>query len=127
MKKILLSLAAAVIMIAASAQQVKTGDAPVSQNNNTIKLLSFSGTLENNKVLLNWAISSNETTDRFEVERSTDNLNFNTAALVFTSEKSGNESYKYFESPSFNGKIYYRLKIYEGQAVSYSKVITFAK
>jgi hypothetical protein len=89
-----------------------------------VKLLSFSGNLNNNKVVLSWSIASNETTDRFDVERSVDGLNFTTAALVFTSEKSGTESYKFYENIPVTGKIYYRLKMYDkNQTFSYSKII----
>lgn len=125
MKKLFFSLLAAVMVMTASAHvtnNVITGE--LNEIQPAIKLLRFSASVENNKVKLNWAVSSNETTDRFEVERSADNVNFKTAALVFTSETSGDESYKYFETPSINGKVFYRLKIFEkDQTVSYSKVI----
>jgi len=95
MKKFLLSLAAFLVLIAGKSQytlnkvstdpesdavfSIQSLSAPLA-----VKLTSFSGNLNSNKVTLNWAVALNETTDRFEVERSIDGVNFTTAALVFT-------------------------------------------
>jgi hypothetical protein len=91
-----------------------------------VKLMSFQGNLNNNKVMLQWAVGENETADRFEVERSVDGKNFSLAALVFTSEKAGAESYMFYENLNNSGKIYYRLKMYDKSgAINYSKTLTF--
>ena len=90
-----------------------------------VKLTSFQGNLNNNKVFLNWTVASNETTDHFEVERSTDGNNFSTAALVFSTDKSGDESYQYSELMSAE-KVFYRLRMTDkSQDVAYSKVLVF--
>lgn len=95
--------------------------APVAVN-----LTRFSGNLNNSKATLNWTLASNETTDRFEIERSFDGINFNTVALVFTSERSGAESYSFHENINLGGNAYYRLKRYDNnQTVNYSKIIVF--
>jgi hypothetical protein len=89
--------------------------------------ISFTGNFSNNKLLLNWSTDSNELTDRFEVEKSYNGLNFSTAALIFTSEKKGPEEYKFHEKLSSSGKIYYRIKIYGyDKTVKFSKVISFS-
>jgi len=88
--------------------------------------LSFSGNFSNNKLQLNWSTSLNESTDRFEVEKSYDGINFTTAALVFTSEKKGPEDYMYKENISANAVVYYRLKLISSEkTVKFSKVIYF--
>ena len=91
------------------------------------RLIIFQGNLNNNnKVLLQWTVAENERDDRFEVERSTDGKNFRLAALVFTSEKTGNENYLFYENLNTTGKIYYRLKMYEKSGtIVYSKMLTF--
>jgi hypothetical protein len=91
-----------------------------------VKLTGFQGNLNNGKVTLNWSVASNETTDRFEVERSVNGKDFTTAGLVFTSEKMGSESYMFYENISGGNKIYYRLKMYDKAGViNYSKIIVF--
>ena len=119
MKKTLLALTAILLVIAGKSQVILYASP-------SVELTKFSANLDNSKVTLNWAITSNETTDRFEVERSNDGLKFTTAALVFTSEKSNAASYSFHENISFNGRVYYRLKIYDtNQSVSYSKMLQF--
>jgi hypothetical protein len=73
---------------------------------------------------LNWSVDSNEATDKFEVERSFDGVNFKMAALVFTSEKKGNEDYKFFERLKSGDKVYYRIKRwYNNETIKYSKIV----
>lgn len=92
-----------------------------------VTLYNFSGNEKNNKIYLEWAVAENETAERFEVERSTDGKNFITAALIFSSEKIGNEIYKFYE-PATEGKMQYRLKMFDkNMRVEYSKIIVFNK
>jgi hypothetical protein len=91
-----------------------------------VEFISFKGNLNNNKVFLQWVIDKNETADRFDVERSVDGINFTMAALVFTSEKTGSESYVFYEYLNNTNKIYYRLKMYDkSKAINYSKILVF--
>jgi len=88
------------------------------------RLLSFEADLHNNKVILQWAVKENEIADRFEVEKSVDGKRFDLTALVFTSEKSGEENYMFYENKTNSSKIYYRIKIYDKtKAINYSKVL----
>jgi hypothetical protein len=60
------------------------------------------------------------------VERSTDGKNFEAAAVMFATEKTGNEVYNYSEINE-TSKVYYRLKMTdESDVVSYSKVLMFS-
>jgi hypothetical protein len=93
-----------------------------------VELISFQGNLNNNKLSLQWVIDRNETADRFDVERSTDGINFTMAALVFTSEKMGSENYMFYEYLNNTNKIYYRLKMYDkSKTINYSKIIVIQK
>src|SRR6478672_5070292 len=86
-----------------------------------VKLISFAGSLNNNKISLQWAVAENENNDHFEVEKSTDGKDFITAAVVMASEKSGTEGYSFNETMK-SEKIYYRLRMFDK-----NKVVTFSK
>ena len=86
-----------------------------------VKLIGFAGSLNNNKISLQWAVAENENNDHFEVEKSTDGNDFITAAVVMASEKSGTESYSLSETMK-SEKIYYRLRMFDK-----NKVVTFSK
>ncbi len=90
-----------------------------------VNLLNFQGNLNNNRVTLQWSVGSNEITDMFEVERSTNGTDFTTASLVFGTEKAGTEYYQYAE-PAIASKIFYRLKMTDKtRVVTYSKILVF--
>lgn len=87
-----------------------------------VQLISFNGSLINNKVQLKWFVAENETGNYFEVERSSDGKNFSTVAVVSTTQKQGNETYMYNEAAQASN--YYRLRIVnKDKSTSYSKVL----
>ena len=86
-----------------------------------VKLISFAGSLNNNKVTLQWAVAENENNDHFEVEKSPDGNDFITAAVVMASSKSGTESYSINEIMKTE-KSYYRLRMFDN-----NKIVTFSK
>src|SRR5436190_2478997 len=86
-----------------------------------VKLTSFAGSLNNNKINLQWTVAQNENDDHFEVEKSADGNDFMTAAVVMASSKSGTESYSITEIMK-SEKIYYRLRMFDN-----NKVVTFSK
>jgi hypothetical protein len=87
----------------------------------------FQDNSNKNKVVLNWTSFSNETIDRFEVERSFDGTNFTMAGLVFGTEKTGKEDFTFYETIDFQGRIFYRLKMYDkDESTNYSKILAFA-
>jgi hypothetical protein len=86
-------------------------------------LLEFKGHVKNNKVFLIWAIGENETADLFEVEKSTDGVNFKMAALIFGTDKPATDSYEFYERAG-NQKIKYRIKIVnKNKEAAYSPVV----
>jgi len=90
-----------------------------------VKLTTFQGNKNGDKVSLQWTVATNEIVDRFEVERSTNGRDYNTAALVFSSEKFGEENYSFKETQSAD-VVYYRLKMYDKNHVAeYSKILVF--
>jgi hypothetical protein len=87
------------------------------------KLISITGTVSNNKVILNWVVGANETADKFEVEKSTDGKTFTMAALVFGTDKSETDNYMFYEKAGSN-KTLYRIKmVKKNQQAEYSSVI----
>jgi hypothetical protein len=88
------------------------------------KRVSFNASMTNNKVILNWVIAENETTDKFEIEKSMDGENFSMVALVFATDKAETANYQFYEKAT-NKKMLYRIKIVDkNNTVSYSSVLT---
>jgi len=91
-----------------------------------VKLISFAGSLNNDKVSLQWAVAENEDADYFEVEKSTNGKEFTTAAVVMSSSKPGSESYSIFSDIMKSEKVYYRLKVLDkNKTISFSKTLVF--
>jgi hypothetical protein len=87
------------------------------------KLISISGSISNNKIILNWVVGANETADKFEVEKSTDGKTFTMAALVFGTDKTENDNYMFYEKAG-KQKVMYRIKlINKNQQAAYSDVV----
>jgi hypothetical protein len=87
------------------------------------KLISFKGSVNKNKIILQWAVKENETADQFVVEKSVDGKNFAMAALVFGSDKPETDNYEFYEKAN-NKKVSYRIKlISKNQETEYSSVI----
>ena len=90
-----------------------------------VQLVSFQGSLNrDNKVTLNWTVADNRTANYFEIEKSVNGTDFKTIALVFASEKKDLEDYMYYETLKSDGRVMYRLKMYDNnKAFNYSKTI----
>lgn len=99
-------------LTATAAKTPFTSSAPNSvftlQPSKPINIISISGSVSNNKVILDWQVGQNEKAEQFIVERSTDGINFKMAALVFSSEKADIENYQFYEKAG-NGKWIYRV------------------
>jgi Secretion system C-terminal sorting domain len=93
-----------------------------------VNLLSFTGSLKDNKSLLNWETQNEVNFDRYEIERSTtSSSNFSTKALVFA-QSGGAYTFKYQyndDLSTVDGNIfYYRLKMIDLDGTyTYSEVI----
>ncbi|RYZ30664.1 MAG: T9SS type A sorting domain-containing protein [Chitinophagaceae bacterium] len=91
-----------------------------------VELKQFSGTAGADKVYLNWIVSSNETGNLFELEKSTDGAGFKTQALILTTNKQGEEVYSFTDAKSTSDRIYYRLKmVSQDGVISYSNTLLF--
>ena len=89
-----------------------------------LKLISFSGNRSTSVTQLKWVTANEETGDRFEVERSTDGLHFETISNLNANGGLNNE-YAFTDNFSASN-IYYRIKITSSTGHSfYSRVIVF--
>ncbi|MFY7963309.1 MAG: choice-of-anchor V domain-containing protein [Chitinophagaceae bacterium] len=88
-----------------------------------IKLTSFTTTLEGNNVALFWQVESDLSTNYFEVEKSTDKINFTSIAKINGSNSSIARKY-YFTDSKLNSNLnYYRLKMVDKDGtISYSNI-----
>ena len=90
-----------------------------------LSLLTFTGQAEKGDVLLNWTTAQEENSDFFQVERSTDNMNFGAIGKVEAAHNSTHTtSYSFVDESPVAGNNYYRLKIVDidGKFV-YSKIV----
>lgn len=91
-----------------------------------VELLTFTGRLEGENVILNWETASELNNDRFEIERSESAMEFQ---KIGTTKGHGNSNipvgYRFVDSLTTSGTYYYRLKQvdFDGKS-SYSNVIS---
>lgn len=91
-----------------------------------VTLTSFTGVEKNNTVELNWKTSYEMSVSHYEVQKSTDGVNFTTLGVVFSWENSTKNNYLYIDKEITQGTSYYRLNMVDKDGTSkYSKTITF--
>ena len=87
-----------------------------------VQLKMFAGKYTDNKSLLEWVVSGNETGSYFEVEKSTDGKAFRKEGVVHTTAKAGEEYYTFSAGISTN--TFYRLKmVHKDQSIHYSPMV----
>lgn len=96
-----------------------------------VQFLSFTGTHQNNNVLLNWSIIADKEIARFEIERSIDNSNFlktNTVSLPVLLQVKQSFNATDDISNLTADVIYYRLKVIgKAGAIKYSNILAVRK
>ena len=77
-----------------------------------VKLVDFTGKLQNGQANLRWSTATEYGTDRFEVQRSFDGVNYETAGFVTAVGNSNTlQYYQFTDSRTASNKNFYRLKI----------------
>jgi hypothetical protein len=89
-----------------------------------VKLISFTGTKDQDKNKLRWTVDENESGQQFQVERSIDANNFAAISVVKASEKKGAESYIFSDDAALS-KYYYRLKLVDRSGKSFYSNVVF--
>lgn len=90
-----------------------------------VKLLNFTGKVENNKSLLYWSTASEENFDHFEVERSIDGTEFNSFVSIASKAPNGSgATYTANDNFPFVGINFYRLKMVDRDgSFAYSNIV----
>ncbi len=90
-----------------------------------VELTSFVALTTDNGIKLEWQTATETNNKGFEVQRSTDKVNFTTLTFVAGNGTSAERhSYSYLDDSFVNGKVYYRLKQVDFDGTySYSNVI----
>ncbi|HUC83214.1 MAG TPA: T9SS type A sorting domain-containing protein [Flavisolibacter sp.] len=84
----------------------------------------FQGLLSGDRVQLLWTVAENENNQFFEIERSTDGQEFQSAAIIKATGRVAVENYNYGEA--LQGNAYYRLKLVSKSGIRmYSNVLFF--
>lgn len=92
-------------------------------------LISFSGKLSNNRAALRWVTTGEEEPLQFDIEKSSDGINFSVIATInsYNDYVSAQSIYTYSDPAIITGKVYYRIKMKNlaGEA-EYSRIIHLA-
>lgn len=122
-----LSVFALFLQLSAPAQDISFHASPFTSTT-TIpavpSVMEIKAVIADQKVLLNWKAEENQLINLFEIEKSVDGKNFTLAALVFGTDKTAAEDYRFFEKN--NGKkVTYRVKILsKDKQIYYSAPVT---
>ena len=82
--------------------------------------------MQKDSVFLDWSIGNNQLVSQIEIEASTDGRNYAMAALIFSTEKKGSDTYNFYDKAK-TGKLFYRLKVvHKDQAIRYSDIVSAA-
>lgn len=88
-----------------------------------IKLLLFSATANDAKVLLSWQTANEDGADKMILQRSNDGKSFDEIASI--TAKGTPSSYTHWDEQPFNGMNYYRLKMMDkDNTTTYSKIVS---
>jgi hypothetical protein len=92
-----------------------------------LRLLQFSGTISGNSNVLHWTTTAEEQTAYFDIQRSSDGVNFNTIGqAVAAGITAGNNNYEYADKVGNHTQTvyYYRLKMIDNNAqFTYSSIV----
>jgi len=89
-----------------------------------LKLISFTGTLQNGAVKLNWKTVAEENVESFEIEFSEDGIVFIKAGMLNAKNLYSGSTYTFLHHPTQAGKLFYRLKMIDiDKAFTFSTVV----
>jgi len=87
------------------------------------RITDFTGNANGKTILLNWKVQDNDYARFFEVQRSTDGINFKTIGQVNKQDVTETNGLYRFETTSEQALSYYRVKLLNAdKSVSYSKI-----
>lgn len=87
-------------------------------------LTDFRAYLQNNTVVINWRTEREESNTFFDIQRSSDGLNFESIYRQVALQSNQGNFYSWTDTHSLVGRIFYRLKLTENNKVTYSKTVS---
>ncbi len=90
-----------------------TGNAQTVKEAHTINITNFTVYAKETKLIIDWSVQQSDAVNYFEVQRSTDGVQFTTVALVLGPDpRQGGERFQYMEKIKDNKSTvaYYRLR-----------------
>ena len=95
----------------------------------SITNFSFDAMLVNNKYgKLSWSVNESNNFGGYEIEKSNDSRNWETAGPVFSNGQSGQKNYEFIDTFPYNGTTYYRIKFIGASGSNkYSEIKTIKK
>jgi len=92
-----------------------------------LKLTSFSGKVNNNKVSLSWTSIEEKNVSFFEIEKSMNGTNFSSIGKVAATNKIDKNEYVFADPTSLSTNTFYRLKMVDNDgSFAYSNVLPFS-
>ena len=88
-----------------------------------VKLRSFSATHQQAQVNINWTVNDELPGTRYEVQRSTDGINYQTFHAATSGSAAASRSYNATDANAVSGIFYYRLKVVEQARSFYSQAV----
>lgn len=88
--------------------------------------INFNASLKNKQPVLHWTSYINESTNYYEVQRSTDGKNFETIERIINNKTSSPvETYSFIDKePDNNQVFYYRIKVINYHSILYSRILS---
>jgi Secretion system C-terminal sorting domain len=118
-------LTATIILMATGFNQVSAQNEVAKSDGLPALLMGFSGSVNDNTIVLTW-IMENETNSKwFVIERSSNGNNFDSVGVMAGLNNNHESDYTYTDLRSLSGNSYYRIRLVNmDNGVKYSKVIT---
>ncbi len=92
----------------------------------SVKMISFTGSQDKDLVTLEWKAEANEEASRFEIQKSTNGIDFSSGGMITATGKTGYEEYSFTTPAPGAGKAIYRLRIFNKTGkVEYSSSLIF--
>ena len=112
MKHILKQLSTIILLTLVCSKSFAQSNAEHTKGGNTINITSFNVYAKDNKLCVDWSTDGSISTNVFEVQQSTDGINFSTIAMVLGPDpKQKGDNYACsFKNKQSNLKHYYRLR-----------------
>lgn len=94
----------------------------LNENPLPVKIISFSGRKTNTGNEVRWQVASQQNISRYEVEHSSNGVNFQPVGKV-TASTLETDNYTFLDKNRYSGKSFYRLRVVERDEAYYSKTI----